>query len=1181
MTSVGHASTEVPEATKLQIINTYGKIPLSFEANRGQTDKQVKFLSRGSGYTLFLTPTEAVLVLKHGQSAVGSQQSARTDQSKKTEQRSQTVLRMKLVDANPAPKVVGLDTLPGKVNYFIGNDPKSWSTDVPNYARVRYEEVYPGVDLIYYGKQRQLEYDFVVAPGADPQVVRLGFQGAEKFSFDEEGNLILQVGGVEVIFRAPVIYQEINGSRQTVSGRYVRIAEHQVAFKVGAYDATRPLIIDPVLELSYSTYLGGSGFDSGSAIAVDAAGNAYVTVFTSSINFPTTFGVLQPAIGTPVDIFVTKLNATGSSLVYSTYIGGSGADASTGIALDASASAYVTGNTSSANFPTTIGAFQTVPGDSSDAFVLKLSPGGSALAYSTYLGGSASDSSTGIAVDASGNAYVTGVTLSTDFPTPPGAFDPTCGTDGNCDFDGTTTFSDAFITKVNAVGTALRYSTYLGGTRIDFASGIAVDALGSAYVTGLTLSTDFPTTPGALDTTCGTDGNCDFDIFFRSFSSDAFVTKLNASGTAPAYSTYLGFVVSEEGKGIAIDTSGNAYVLTNFGVTKLNDTGTSRLYTSSRGGDVDFAIAVDASGNAYVTGQDTRCLQLAIPCDPRNITLDVFVMTLDAAGNRDFKDLIWRLTAGVEFFGCCEGFDRGLGIAVDSSGGAYVTGDTASTDFPNTSGAFQRLPGGGTDAFVAKVGPVTYFGDGGGGDFRDLEGIGGAGGCFIATAAYGSPLAPQVQLLRDFRDRYMLPNAAGRMFVRLYYALSPPLAEVIAESGTLRAIVRAGLIPIIGWAAIVLWAPSLGLGIPLMIFAIGLWFAWGRRWAAAGLTDAHIEKDIPLQRTALWRRFFLWGSVLFVVAAAAFVEASPREASRADGRVTVVGEVRLPQATRFALVRTPATGHLGLYKDGEAVFAGEQHLPVGKVLAVHERSLILALFSQPTVNVPLGARLPGPDGLIFVRSAVLDTLRYQVRTRAAAPSGSTYAVVDIAGRRALLERNAPPGERHATTGPPAVSRPQRRPWLAPGAGDSSSPPERATLAEVANRMPFNEVAPDTWEIPKREIKELGNHVGPLFVETLRSARPILTSGGMGLRMNNSLGSGTLDHRGFRIGYAKMAQRTGLEVGDVILSVDGQPVNSIGGLVRIYRKLKSDPNLDEVHVVIKRGEQVKTLRYRIR
>jgi hypothetical protein len=633
-------------ATKARIVEAYGKLPLSFEANHGQADAQVKYLARGRGYTLFLTETDAVLILRNEASAISGKRSARTDQNKKP---SRTLLRMQLVGVNPHPKVVGLNKLPGKSNYFIGNNPKNWRTHVPNYTRVRYQDVYPGVDLLYYGKQRQLEYDFVIAPGADPNSITLAFDGAERLEINDQGDLVLHIAGGKVIQHAPVIYQEINGVNQAINGHYVLRGKHQVGFHVATYDATKPLIIDPVLV--YSTYLGGVDIDRGNGIAVDGTGNAYVTgpTDTSELEvppFPTTAGAFDTVLAGNTDAFVTKLNAAGDALIYSTYLGGSDIDQGNDIAVDAAGNAYVTGFTFSADFPFTAGFFQPALASPvlSDAFVAKVNAAGTALTYSTYLGGSDIDQGQDIALEPACpmncSAYVTGFTVSGDFPFTAGAFDTT--------FNGV---QDAFVTKLNATGTApLTYSTYLGGTLTDQANSIAVDAGGSAYVAGSTDSggaTPFPTTAGAFDTTLGG-------------VTDVFVTKLNATGTAPlTYSTYLGGSDIDLGNGIALDSVGNAYV-----------TGSTVS--------ADFPTA----GSPFQPN-------LASP-----VLTDAFATKLNPAG-AGAADLVYSTYLGGS------DVDQGNDIAVDLLDNAYVVGETVSPNFPIAS--FQATFGGVTDAFVSKI----------------------------------------------------------------------------------------------------------------------------------------------------------------------------------------------------------------------------------------------------------------------------------------------------------------------------------------------------------------------------------------------------------------------------------------------------------------------------------------------
>src|SRR5207302_1632423 len=507
-----------------RVSQSYGKLPLHFEANQGQTHQDVRFLARGAGYSLYLTAGEAVLVLTKPNPDAKRDSRSAPERLGTQARGTPVVVRMSLVGAAPKPLVSGLDELPGKVNYLIGK-PAKWRTNVPTYAKVHYRAVYPGIDLVYYGNQRQLEYDFVVAPGADPEKIALGFEGADKLEIDAQGDLVLHVTERAIRQHKPVIYQEVNGIRHEIDGGYVLKGAEQVSFKVAAYDRSRPLIIDPVV-LAYSTYLGGSISDGGLAIAVDVYGNAYVTGDATSISFPTTPGAFHRSFGGgdglsgTGDAFVTKLDSTGSTLVYSTYIGGSSGDEGSGITVDADGNAYVTGTTFSGNFPTTAGAFQSTGGNpgSGNAFVTKLNSNGSGLVYSTYLGGSGTDQGFGIAVDADRNAYVTGTTFSGNFPTTAGAVQSTVGNPGD---------GNAFVTKLNSNGSGLVYSTYLGGSGSDYGHGIAVDADGNAYVTGTTDSGNFPTTTRAFQPTL-------------SGSSDAFVTKLDPTGSALVYSTYLG-----------------------------------------------------------------------------------------------------------------------------------------------------------------------------------------------------------------------------------------------------------------------------------------------------------------------------------------------------------------------------------------------------------------------------------------------------------------------------------------------------------------------------------------------------------------------------------------------------------------------------------------------------------------
>ncbi len=400
-----HPRTPAQRAT---IVEGYGRLPLTFEANQGQTDPQVKFVSRGAGYNLFLTTSEAVLTLRRA-----SRREPNSPRAKAPPQEEKSaVLHVKLVGANATTtEVSGKDELSSKSNYFIGNDPKKWHTNIRQYASVRYANLYPGVDLVYYGNQRELEYDFVLQPGANPDAIRLGIEGASKLRLDR-GDLVLSSPGGDVRLRRPYTYQEVNGTKREVSSHYVMNRKHEVGFRVASYDRDTPLIIDPVL--AYSTYLGGSTNDAAYDIAVDSAGDAYVTGVTTSTDFPTA-DAFQPAYGGNADAFVTKINADGTTLLYSTYLGGSSDEVGQSIAVDSAGSVYFTGYTGSDDFPT-VNPIQPTRHGYHDAFVTKSSPDSSALVYSTYLGGSGDDYGWGIAVDSAGNAHVTGDTPSRDFP---------------------------------------------------------------------------------------------------------------------------------------------------------------------------------------------------------------------------------------------------------------------------------------------------------------------------------------------------------------------------------------------------------------------------------------------------------------------------------------------------------------------------------------------------------------------------------------------------------------------------------------------------------------------------------------------------------------------------------------------------------------------------------------------
>ncbi len=676
-----------PVPARARLAEAYGQVPLAFEANLGQTESPVAFLARGAGYALFLTPVEAVLSLSQNPP---NETPSGSKEGQASEDRPPAVLRLTFPGANSSPRVSGLDPQSGRSNYFVGNHRSRWQTDVPHFGRVHYEDVYPGIDLVYYGRQRQLEFDFVVQAGADPRQIGMEFGGADGIETDVRGDLIVHIGGGRLRQHKPVVYQEWEGERHSVAAAYVVEGVRRVAFRLGAYDASRPLVIDPVL--AYSSYLGGSDHDFGYGIAVDSSGNAYVTGDTSSTSFPTQDALQRTHGGGYRDVFVAKLNPAGTALLYSTYLGGEGYDYGRGIAVDGSGNAYVTGYTFSPDFPTAE-PFRGALAGAADVFVAKLNANGSALMYATYLGGDSGDFGLGIALDDSGSAHLTGFTYSTDFPTASAIQGANAGG------------YDAFAVKLNPAGTALEYSTYFGGSGDDFGYSLAVDDSGNAYLAGYTESTDFPTASPLQSANAG--------------NADVFVAKLNAAGSAFVYSTYFGGSNGDWGQGVAVDGSGSAYLtgytwssdLPTAGpiqgvhagggydsfVTKLNVAGSALVYSTFLGGsghDYGRAIAVDGSGNVYVTGHTSS---VDFPTeDPLQGAFagycDGFVVKLDAVGSA----LVYSTYLGGR------GGDYGLGVAVSGLGTAFVAGGTASMDFV-TASAIQPANAGSDDVFVAKL----------------------------------------------------------------------------------------------------------------------------------------------------------------------------------------------------------------------------------------------------------------------------------------------------------------------------------------------------------------------------------------------------------------------------------------------------------------------------------------------
>ena len=708
-----------------QTMATLGNLPLYFEDNRGQTVGPVPFVAHGHDCQFLISTNESRLILCKTDAISG--------------EISSCAVRMQFVNANAQAQVRGDAEQSGKINYLIGNDPVQWRTGIATFAQVRVEQLYPGINLVYYGNQQRLEYDFTIAPHANPEQIAIQFTGVDKISVGPQGELILTIGKDEICQPKPLFYQSVDGMREEISGGYKIVDARTVTFDIGNYDRNLPLVIDPILSYStyfggnygttawsvaintndgsiyvagqtfstqftnwpvppgayqtnyhggkyagdafvarfgnlgtnliYFTYLGGSGNDRATSIAVDNSSNAYVTGYTDSTDFPATgipglpsstniSGTLNPKLGAyPVDAFVAELNSSGSNLVYSAYLGGSGMDGGNGIAVDSSNNVYVTGFTYSANFPTTTNALQkhlACPSPpppyntfNANSFIAKIGPGGSSLVYSTYFGGTNFDEGEGIAVDNSNCVYVTGFTASMNFPNL-NAFQPYLNG-----------WTNAFVAKFDSTGTNLVCSTFLGGTNSDVANSIAVDGLGNAYVTGWTTSPNFPNNDtGLTNLYNGLTNNL---YGSAPIVTNAFLTQIQWNGTTAAigYSVVFGGTNAsiDIGYGVAVDPAGNAFVVGTTSSTNFPTFNTS-----------DFLRATNSGGN------------------------DVFV----TAFNTNASALLYSAYLG----GLRDDF--GYGIAVNTNDSAYVVGTTDSTNFPTTN-ARQTFLNGTNDAFLAKI----------------------------------------------------------------------------------------------------------------------------------------------------------------------------------------------------------------------------------------------------------------------------------------------------------------------------------------------------------------------------------------------------------------------------------------------------------------------------------------------
>ena len=699
----------------------FANLPLHFEPNAGHVNPAFPFVARGIGYRMALAATSAeISLLRTPPSSIAAS----------TSQTAHAAVRVHFDGAMADARIAGDTPLAGRSHYFSDGDAAQAVTDVPHFARVRVTGLYPGIDLVYYGNPRELEFDFVVAPGSDPGIIRLRFEGVDAVHLDETGDLLLQTEAGSIRQHRPRVYQEVDGTHVTVAGRYRVLSDHEVAIDIGAYDHDQPLIIDPVL--SYSTFLGGRANDTGAAIAVDAAGNVYIAGSTTSGNFPLVNAYDSRLGNGDQDVYVAKLNAAGTALVYSTLVGGTrGIDAASGIAIDAQGNAYVTGSTNNNDFPTSTTAYQKAPASGGGAFALKLGPSGNTLVYSTYL---LNASNTRIAVDNAGSAYVTGQAAS-GFATSPGAFQSTMRT---------TLGSAPFALKLNPAGSGIAYSTFVGGSGNDVAKAMALDSAGNVYLGGSTMSSDFPLLNPIQASLGG--------------AKDAFVTKLNSTGSALLYSTLLGGVLDDAVNALAVDQSGYAYIggetySSNFPVkdavqpikaghflvntsagsgfiAKLAPAGDALVYSTYLGGelclsycqltffgipvttpqyrgDAVFGIAVDAQGHALTTGVANSytfpLIDSRLPRKQLDDQNSIFVSKLSRNGSALlYSSLLYTGFGSSEETADGIPADIARTIATDAAGSAYVSLQQP-PDFPTTPGSFQPASNG-ADVVIFKLG---------------------------------------------------------------------------------------------------------------------------------------------------------------------------------------------------------------------------------------------------------------------------------------------------------------------------------------------------------------------------------------------------------------------------------------------------------------------------------------------